>query len=348
MGLQIGEIIPKKEISLEQLQGKIIAVDAFNTLYQFLSNIRQPDGTPLMDRKGHITSHLSGLFYRTTNLMTRGLKLVFVFDGTPPELKYRTKARREEAKEEAKAKYEAAKRKGKTEEMGKYAKQFATLNEEMINESKELISALGLTAIQAPSEGEAQAAFMAKQGDVYAAASQDYDALLFSSPRLIQNLTLARKRRLPSGAFTAIQPELIELNTVLGSLKISHEQLVCLGILIGTDYNPGGIRGIGPKTALQLVKKHKKCEDIFKALEKEQKYEINFNWHEIFELFKKPDVTKKYSIKFKEFDEAEIKNLLVKKHDFSEERINSALEKLQKRKEATQQQGLGKFLTGKL
>ena len=343
MGLQIGEIIQKREISLEQLQDKVIAVDAFNTLYQFLSNIRQADGTPLMDRKGRITSHLSGLFYRTTNLMSKGLKLVFVFDGEAPKLKYGIKGEREEAKKEAKKRYEEAKKKGAKEEMGKYAKQFATLSEEMIEESKKLINALGLTAIQAPSEGEAQAALIAKQNDAYAVASQDYDALLFSAPRLIQNLTLARKRRLPSGAFVTIQPELIELDAVLKSLNINHEQLICLGILIGTDYNPKGIRGIGPKTALQLVKKYKKSEGIFKALEKEQKYEINFKWREIFELFKKPDVTKKYSIKFKKINEVEIKNLLVKQHDFTEERINSALEKLQKQKVA-RQQGLGKFL----
>jgi len=343
MGLQIGEIVQRKEISLEQLQGKIIAVDAFNTLYQFLSNIRQADGTPLMDSKGRITSHLSGLFYRTTNLMSKGLKLVFVFDGEAPKLKYGIKEEREEAKKEARKKYEEAKKKGVEEEMGKYAKQFATLSEEMIEESKKLINALGLTAIQAPSEGEAQAALIAKQNDAYAVASQDYDALLFSAPRLIQNLTLARKRRLPSGAFVTIQPELIELDAALKSLNINHEQLICLGILIGTDYNPKGIRGIGPKTALQLVKKYKKSEGIFKALEKEQKYEINFNWHEIFELFKKPDVTKKYSIHFKKINEAEIKNLLIKQHDFSEERIDSALEKVQKQK-AAQQQGLGKFL----
>lgn len=341
MGLQIGEIIQKKEISLGQLQGKSIAVDAFNTLYQFLSNIRQIDGTPLMDRKGRITSHLSGLFYRTTNLMTRGLKLVFVFDGVPPELKYGTKTRREKAKKEAKARYEVAKRKGKKEEMGKYAKQFATLSEEMIDESKELINALGLTAIQAPSEGESQAAFMVKQRDVYAAASQDYDALLFLSPRLIRNLTLARKRRLPSGAFVAIQPELIELSTLLNSLKINQDQLISLGILVGTDYNPGGVRGIGPKRALELVK-GKKPASIFKEVEKQQQ-KLEFDWKEIFELFKKPSVTKKYSIKFKKLDEKAIKNLLVKKHDFSEERIDSALGKVQKQRESAKQQGLSKW-----
>lgn len=341
MGLQIGELVPKKEIIIDSLKGKVIAVDAFNTLYQFLSNIRQLDGTPLMDNKGRITSHLSGLFYRTINLMTRGLKLAFVFDGKPPELKYKTRLIREERKIEAKEKYEIAKEKGEEKEMGKYAKQFIALDGEMIKESKELIEALGLPVIQAPAEGESQASFMAEQHDVYAVSSQDYDSLLFSAPRLIQNLTLAKKRRLPSGAFTTIQPELIELKNVLSTLKLNQEQLICLGILIGTDYNQKGIKGIGPKHALDFVRKYKKPAKIFDAIAKEPKYEVNFDWEEIFKLFQKPDVKKSYNIKFKKTNEESIKRLLVKKHDFSEERINNALQKLQKQQEALKQKGLG-------
>ena len=343
MGLQVGEIIPKKDILIEDLQGKVIAVDAFNTLYQFLSNIRQLDGTPLMDSKGKITSHLSGLFYRTINLMSRGLKLVFVFDGKAPELKHGTHEKRESIKQEAERRYEEAKEKGIEEEMGKYAKQFTRLDSNMIKESKELIEALGLTAIQAPSEGEAQAAFISKKGDAYAVSSQDYDAMLFSAPRLIQNLTLARKRRLPNGSFVSIQPQLIELDNVLKTLDLSHEQLICLGILVGTDYNPGGIKGIGQKRALEIVKKHKSADKIFKEIEKEPKYQINFEWQKIFELFKEPKVTKDYSIKFKKVNEDALRKILTERHDFSEERINSALEKLEKQKETLKQQGLNKW-----
>jgi len=343
MGLQVGEIIPKKDILIEDLQGKVIAVDAFNTLYQFLSNIRQLDGTPLMDSKGKITSHLSGLFYRTINLMSRGLKLVFVFDGKAPELKHGTHEKRESIKQEAERRYEEAKEKGIEEEMGKYAKQFTRLDSNMIKESKELIEALGLTAIQAPSEGEAQAAFISKKGDAYAVSSQDYDAMLFSAPRLIQNLTLARKRRLPNGSFVSIQPQLIELDNVLKTLDLSHEQLICLGILVGTDYNPGGIKGIGQKRALEIVKKHKSADKIFKEIEKEPKYQINFEWQKIFDLFKEPNVTKDYSIKFKKVNEDALRKILTERHDFSEERINSALEKLEKQKETLKQQGLNKW-----
>jgi len=347
MGLQIGEIVPKKEIRLEDLKGKIIAVDAFNALYQFLANIRQPDGTPLMDSKKRITSHLSGLFYRTTNLMSKGLKLVYVFDGKSPELKEETIAERIARKEEAKKLYEQAKALGQTEEMFKYSRQTLYLTEEMIEESKELLKALGLPVVQAPSEGEAQCAYMVKKQDAYAVASQDYDALAFGAPRLIQNLTLARKRRLASGAYVPLMPELIELEQVLNFLQINHEQLICLAILVGTDFNPGGIKGIGPKKALQLVRQYKAPALLFKTIEKLVKagkiQEPEFNWQDIFELFKKPEVTTNYKIEFKNIDEKKVKKILCDEHEFNEERISSALEKIYEHKERASQKGLADF-----
>lgn len=340
MGLQIRDIIPKKEITFDDLKGKVVAVDAFNIIYQFLTTIRQPDGTPLMDSKGNITSHLSGLFYRTTNLMTKGLKLVFVFDGKAPELKYKTHEKRAAIKEGAMEKYEKAKKEENIEEMGKYARQTVVLTDKMIEESKELLEALGLTAIQAPGEGEAQASYIANKGDAYCVASQDYDSLLFSAPRLVQNLTLAKKRMLGSGAFAAVQPEMIELDNVLKTLGLSHEQLICLGILVGTDYNPKGVKGIGPKKALEFARMHKKPELIFEEVRKNPKYEINFEWQDIFRLFEKPDITKDYKIEFKKINEEKLRQILTEKHEFSAERIDSALEKLGKVSEEMKQKGL--------
>jgi len=343
MGLQISEIVTREEISFEDLKGKLIAVDAFNTLYQFLTTIRQPDGTPLMDKKGRITSHLSGLFYRTTNLMAKGLKLVFVFDGKAPELKEKTHKMRSDVKGEAIAKFETAET---VQEKAKYAARISYLTEEMIEESKELLSSLGVPVVQAPSEGEAQAAFMAKKQDVFCAASQDYDSLAFGAPKLVRNLTLARKRKLPSGLSVSIQPEMIELQKVLNSLQINQDQLICLGILTGTDYNPGGVKGLGPKKSLQIVKQHKYPAMIFKAVQSqlhESGSELEFDWQKIFELFKKPNVTSKYSIKFKEVNEEKVKKILVNEHAFSEERVDSALKKIYEGKEEMQQSNLKKF-----
>jgi len=347
MGLQISDIVPKKEIKLEDLKGKIIAVDAFNALYQFLANIRQPDGTPLMDNKKRITSHLSGLFYRTTNLMKLGIKLVYVFDGISPELKAETVKERVERKKEAREKYEEAKEREDEGEMYKWSKQTLHLTTEMVEESKRLLGALGIPVVQAPGEGEAQAAFIASKGDAYAVASQDYDALPFGAPRLIQNVTLAKKRRTVSGAYVTISPSLIELDALLKTLGINRDQLICLGILAGTDFNPKGVKGIGQKKALKFVQMHKQPEKIFIEIESQIKAgkfpEMDFDWQEIFKIFKKPDVAAKYEIKFRSIDEDRVKKILCSEHDFSEERVESALAKLRAHEKEKSQKGLGDF-----
>ena len=328
MGLQIADIVPKKEIGLSDLKGKTLAVDAFNIIYQFLSTIRQPDGTPLMDSKKRITSHLSGLFYRNMSLLNEGIKLIYVFDGKAPELKYGTQEKRLESKNEAREKYEQAKQEEDIESMGRYARQITHLTKNMVEESKELLNAMGIAVVQAPGEGEAQASYICKNGDAYATASQDYDCLVFDTPKLIQNLTLAKKRKTASG-YIEIKPQLIEPKEVLKELEINKEQLTCIAILCGTDYNPGGVKGIGPKKALKLVKEKKTKEKIFEAVEnfeKEGKYKLEFDWEEVFELMKNPNVDEKYRIEFPKFDEKKVKKILMD-HDFSEERIESQFDK---------------------
>jgi flap endonuclease-1 len=340
MGLQIGEIVPRKAIEFSELKEKIIAVDASNVIYQFLSTIRQADGTPLMDKNKKITSHLSGLFYRNINLMQEGLKLVYVFDGKMPDLKFRTFEKREEVKEIARDKYEKALKEEDIEGMRKYSQQLARLTPEIKEESKELLEALGIPCLQSPSEAEAQASFLAKKGKAYATGSQDYDSLLFQTPILIQNLTLSRKRKTVSG-FIYISPEMIELDRVLNNLGINHEQLICLGILAGTDYNPGGIKGIGQKKALDIVRKYKYPVKIFDSVANQMENmpeENRFDWQEIFELFKKPDV-KDFEIKFPKINENKVRKILISR-DFSEERVINALLRLVKETEARKQKTL--------
>ncbi|MBM3247685.1 flap endonuclease-1 [Candidatus Pacearchaeota archaeon] len=342
MGLQISDIIPKKEIALESLKGKTLAVDAFNVIYQFLSTIRQPDGTPLQDSKGRVTSHLSGLFYRNINLLQEGIKLVYVFDGKHPELKRATQEKRLEAKHLAQEKYEQAIDEEDVEAMGRYAKQLTHLDNDKIEESKKLLEAMGICVIQAPGEGEAQASYISRvEDEVYAIASQDYDCLLFETPRLIQNLTLAKKRKTSSG-YVEITPQLITLRDVLKELEISQEQLICIGILCGTDYNPGGVKGIGPKKALKLVREYKTPAEIFQKItqfEKQDKYKIDFDWREIFQLMKNPSIDKDYKIEFKKFDFAKVKEIMLE-HDFSEDRIESQFEKVREINEAKKQRTL--------
>ncbi|HTY43652.1 MAG TPA: flap endonuclease-1 [Patescibacteria group bacterium] len=346
MGLNIREIIPRKEIEISDLKGKILCVDAFNTLYQFLSTVRQPDGTPLMDRKRRVTSHLSGIFYRNIALIEQGIKLVYVFDGKPPELKYKTFEKREEGREISREKYESSKQEEDLEGMRRYGSQLIRLNEDMIKESKELLKAMGIVVVQAPSEGESEAAYLARiKKEVYSSVSQDYDSLLFGAPKLVRNLTLARRRKTVSG-YVEVKPELIELEKVLNSLEINLDQLICLGILVGTDYNPKGIPRIGQKKALQIVQKFRQPVLIFKSVEEQMmnlSEEDKFDWKEIFELFHKPDV-ENAEIKFAKIDEKKIKKILVSEHDFSEERVEKQLERLRDVTEKNKQKGLGNWI----
>lgn len=341
MGLHIGEIIPKKEISFSSLRGKIIAVDAFNALYQFLTTIRQPDGTPLKDSKGNITSHLSGLFYRNMSLILEGVRLIYVFDGEAPKLKEKTKELRQGIKDQAKEKYEIAKSHKDVEEMGKYARSLVSLDDQKIKESKELLLAMGIAIIQAPGEGEAQASYLTKIGKAYAVSSQDYDCLMFESPLLIQNLSLARKRKTISGV-KEVFPQIIELKHVLKELQIDQEQLVCLGILTGTDYNPGGIKGLGPKKSLKIVQEYKTKEAIFQALQSEEKfskYIRDFDWIKVYNEIKSPKIDTSSKIEFPKIDPQKIKEMLLK-YKFSEERINNQLIKLDALKKQASQKKL--------
>jgi flap endonuclease-1 len=345
MGLNIREIIPRKEIEISNLKGKTICVDAFNALYQFLSTIRQPDGTPLMDDKKRITSHLSGIFYRNVSLLGEGIKIIYVFDGKPPELKRKTHEKRKEGRDIAEEKYYEAKQLEDLGAMKRYQSQLTRLNDEMIKESKELLEAMGIAVVQAPGEGEAEAAYLCKiNKEIYASVSQDYDSLLFGAPKLIRNLTLAKKRKTFSG-WTEVKPEIIELKEVLNSLEINLDQMICIGVLVGTDYNPKGIPRIGQKKALQIVKEHKTPEKIFESVKEKLEAlpeEDKFDWKEIFNLFKNANV-KDAKIEFKKVDTEKIKKILVKEHNFSEERIDKQIEKLNFIKEKNKQKGLNKW-----
>jgi len=326
LGVDLGEVLRKRKILLDDISGKSLAVDAYNTLYQFLAIIRQPDGTPLMDRQGRVTSHLSGILYRTSNLAEKGIRIVYVFDGRPPELKEMEIKRRRKVREEAAVKYEGALKAGKIEEARKYAQATATLRELMVEDSKRLLETLGIPWVQAPSEGEAQAAQMAAKGDVWAAASQDHDSLLFGAPRMVRNLTISGKRKLPRRqAYVEVEPELVDLSEVLTDLALTHEQLVDVGILVGTDYNPDGVRGIGPKTALKLVKESGSLEEL---AARTRELDLPENIERIREIFLKPEVRHDYALNWKKPEDEEVVRFLCRERDFSEDRVRKALEKM--------------------
>lgn len=341
MGIKLTSLISRKEISFDDLNGKKIAIDASNMLYQFLSSIRQRDGSLLVDGNGNVTSHLMGIFTRLTNLMNKGIKLAVVFDGKPPLLKLKQQEEREHRKRVAEEKMIKALEEEEEEEAYKYAKQTSRLTRNMVDESKELISALGMPVVQSPSEAEAQAAFICEKGDVWAVASSDVDCLVYGAPRMIPNLTLSQRRKLPSGSYIMTAPEIIELKDVLNTLGIDKDRLLVLGILVGTDYNIGGVKGIGPKIALRLVKQYKNFDDLFKDVK------ADFNWKEIYAVFKSMPIMKNYQLKWKEVDIDKVKEILVDRHDFNEERVDNGLKRLKKERDETEkkksQKGLKEF-----
>lgn len=335
MGVNLGDITIARPIQIQDLSGKKIAIDAFNTLYQFITIIRQPDGTPLKDSKGRITSHLSGLFYRTSRLLEAGVKPCFVFDGEPPELKKATVRERAEKRRGARELYEKALVSGNEEEARKYGQISASLNSDMIEESKKLLSAMGVPFVQAPSEGEAQASRMASDGLVWAAASQDYDSLLFGAPILLRNVTVAGRKKLPrKEQYVDVIPETISLSESLEKAGITRRQLIVLGLLVGTDFN-NGVKGIGPKKALDLVKKH--GDDALKHVEWDDP-DINV----LMDIFENHPVADVKSLEWGHFNQEALVGLLCDDHDFSEERIKSTIEKVEKSGKGKQKQ-LGSF-----
>jgi len=310
------DIVNPKPLKFEDLQGKIVALDAANIIYQFLSSIRQADGTPLMDHRGKVTSHFSGILYRTTSLIEKGIKPFYVFDGEASVLKKGTQVKRSEIKKESKKKWKQALEEGNIEEARKYAGRTSRMSPEIVEGSKKLLRLMGIPYIQACGEGEAQASYMVDKGDAWCVGSQDYDCILFGATRMVKNLTITGGKA---------NLELITLDKVLDDLKINREQLVDVAILVGTDFNQG-IKGIGAKKGLNLITKY---GDIFSVLEKED-YEIDVDPHILRELFFEHEFISDYELKWKTADREGTLDFLAGEHDFSQDRVTNALEKLKK------------------
>ena len=279
-----------------------------------------------MDSRGRVTSHLSGLFYRTVNLLEKGIEVVYVFDGKPPELKQAEIEKRVQLREKASKLYKEAVKKGDKEEARKYAMLSTRLMDYMVDDAKRLLDLMGIPWVQAPSEGEAEAAYLAAKGHVWAAVSQDYDSLLFGSPRLVRNLTISGRRKLPGkDVYIEVVPEVIPLNEIFDLLKITREQLVDIGIMLGTDYNPGGFKGIGPVKALKLIKTYGRLERIPSIKE----YLEGIDYESIREIFLKPKTADpERELKLMDLDEEGIVRFLCDVHDFSEQRVRNAIERV--------------------
>ena len=307
MGVNLKDIVPHERIDFSDLKGKIIAVDALNSLYQFLASIRQPDGTPLMDSKKRVTSHLSGLLYRTVRLVSLGIKPIYVFDGKPPDLKLREIEQRRELKREAESEWKKALAEERIDDAKKFAQRTSRITRDMIADSKRLLELMGIPAVQAPSEGEAQCVHICKKGDAWAVGSQDYDSLLLGAEKLVRGLTL-------SGSFDL---EMIQVGNALKNLSVTREQLIDIAILVGTDFNEG-VKGIGPKKALRIIKEGK-LDTV----------ELNFDIDKVRKIFLNPDVSDDYRIEFGKPDAEGLISFLCVEHDFSPERVRKASENME-------------------
>jgi len=341
LGVNLTPIMIKQVITLNDLRGKSLAVDANNYLYQFLSLVRTRNGTPLKDSAGNITSHLAGLMTRSTRLILDfGIDLVFVFDGKPPELKSKEIAKRRQQRDQAHQAWQQALESGDYKKAFSKAVMTSRLTKSMIEDAKKLLSLLGIPYVQALGEAEAQAAFMAKQGDVWGANSKDYDTLLFGTPKLVRFLTIHGKEYLPSKGITRpIKPELISLRGFLLHHEITLPQLIDIAILVGTDFNEG-IKGVGPKTALKLIREYGKIEN----LPKKHLIKIPPKWLNVREIFLNPRITGHYNATYGHLQEKEVYTFLCDQREFDRKRVETIIERMKNVHRLRKQPKLEKWL----
>ncbi len=319
MGLPLRDLVEAQELPWESLAGRTLAVDGYNAIYQFLATMRQRDGQLFTDAHGRVTSHLMGVFYRTTSLLGEGVLPVWVFDGRPPERKAGTIRQRIAAKERAEGEYQEALAAGDLEKARRKAAQTSHLTRPMVQEIVQLLGSLGVPTVQAPGEGEAQAAYMAAQGVVWGSASEDYDSLLFGAPRLIRGLAARNRGGASPGA------QIVDRTEQLTRLGIDGEELILIGLLVGTDFNDGA-RGYGPKKALKLVQQH-----LGFAATLARAGIDPVEGEEVARIFREPSHTDVPAISFGPVDEEGIRRLLVDDHGFSETRVKNAVNRARQR-----------------
>lgn len=317
MGLPIRDIVRPREVAWSELNGRSLAVDGYNALYQFLATIRQADGQLFTDASGQVTSHLMGALYRTTSLIGQGVRPVWVLDGKPAALKAATLSARYRVKERAETEWKEALAAGDLEKARRKAAATSHLTRPMVEEVEALLGALGVPCLRAPSEGEAQAAYLAAHEAVWGVASEDYDSLLFGAPRLVRGLSAKPRRAGDTGAAA----QLIDRSELLRELGISGEELIDLGLLIGTDFNDGA-RGYGPKRALKLLQRHLGFEETMRVAGLDPVAETPAR-----ELFVHPDVEPHPLPPPGPIRPDDVARLLVEGHGFDEARVRAAVQR---------------------
>jgi len=261
-----------KEVSLSSLHGRKIAIDASMAIYQFLIAVRSGGANNpaamLTNSAGETTSHIQGLFNRTIRFLTEGIRPVYVFDGKPPNIKSGELEKRREKRNKAQVALQNAKEEGNVEEQDKQSKRLVRAGTKENEDCMKLLKLMGVPIVKAPCEAEAQAASLARGGYVWGVGTEDMDALTFRTPILLRKMTFANASK------SDIQQ--MSYAKAIEGLGLTHDEFVDLCILLGCDYCDS-IRGIGPKTALKLIREHGCIEKILMAID-QKKYIVPKTW----------------------------------------------------------------------
>jgi len=238
------ELAVIEEVPFDSLSGSVVAVDAHNWLYRYLTTtVKWTNDDVYTTDDGAEVANLVGVVQGLPKFFEHDLTPVFVFDGAVTDLKADEVERRREQREQYEADLEEARERGDAIAVARLESRTQRLTDTIIETTRELLSLLDVPVIDAPAEGEAQCAHMARRGTVDYAGTEDYDALLFGAPFTLRQLT------------SKGDPELMEFEATLEQHDLTWEQLVDAALLCGTDFNEG-ISGIGPKTAVSLLREH--------------------------------------------------------------------------------------------
>ena len=329
MGSDIKEMIDpiKREMEIGHFLNKKIAIDAFNTIYQFLSIIKGSDGKPLKNFKGEITSHLSGLLYRNTMFLENNIKPIYCFDGIEKSKKLRWETRKNNSS--------------------------VRITKYIIESTKELLNHMGIPYVQGTAEGEAQCCLLNIRNQCFSVASQDYDCLAFGGKRLIRNFAINAKRK-KGDTYITLPIDFISSQKFFDFHDITREQLVDIIILSGNDFYPG-ISGFGCNTSLKIIKEYgtivNYIEDVYdKVIVIIKKNGISYSESsaflkdiiEIRKIFLNPNVNENYKIRYRKPDFNELKSFLTR-NNFSSIRVENVIKRLEKTCVNKKQINLEKF-----
>ncbi|VWU51849.1 flap endonuclease 1 [Hepatocystis sp. ex Piliocolobus tephrosceles] len=341
-----------KEIKIENLMGRVVAIDASMSLYQFIIAIRDSEQYGnLTNESGETTSHISGLMSRSIKLMENGLKPIYVFDGAPPELKGSELEKRGEKRQKAEELLQKAKEEGDLDAIKKQSGRTVRVTKKQNEEAKRLLTLMGIPVVEAPCEAESQCAFLTKYNLAHATATEDADALVFGTKILIRNLnanaTSGQNKNKNSTSKRGYILTEIKLEQVLKGLNLTMNEFIDFCILCGCDYCDT-IKGIGSKTAYNLIKEHKCIEKIIENIDK-NKYQVpnNFRYVEARDSFINPKVLTKEEVKI-DWNEPkidELRHFLIKDYNFNEVRVTNYINRLLKARKATTQRRLDNFFT---